>query len=113
MNALEPEPITRSLLIQALGLIAAPCRQRRTVDEMGDEAMPNYVLVVEESPVLRELCISQLENCGFEVHVAEDEQSALTATAAGEYSFIFMGLKSKESEGLEALRAIRACETRK
>jgi DNA-binding response OmpR family regulator len=53
--------------------------------------MLNHVLVCEESPVIRELCVELLAAAGFSVDTVDDTTGVPDALAGNDYSFIVFG----------------------
>ena len=68
------------------------------------------VLVVEDSPINRELAIRALQRLGARVESVENGAQAVTAVAAERYDIVFMDLMMPVMNGLDATRAIRAAE---
>ena len=68
------------------------------------------VLVVEDSPINRELAVRALQRLGACVESVENGAQAVTALAAARYDIVFMDLMMPVMNGLDATRAIRAAE---
>jgi two-component system sensor kinase len=65
------------------------------------------VLVVDDSPVNREVASGLLELCGHVVHTVADGAEAVREVADNDYDLVFMDLEMPEMDGLAATRAIR------
>jgi CheY-like chemotaxis protein len=77
------------------------------------EAEPGHgprVLVVEDSPINRELAVRALQRLGARVDSVENGAEAVSALAADRYDIVFMDLMMPVMNGLDATRAIRAAE---
>lgn len=68
------------------------------------------VLVVEDSPINRELAVRALQRLGARVESVENGAEAVTALAVEHYDIVFMDLMMPVMNGLDATRAIRAAE---
>jgi two-component system, sensor histidine kinase and response regulator len=69
------------------------------------------VLVVEDSPVNLEVCITILEGLGCKVETATNGLEAIDRYAQGEFELIFMDCQMPEMDGYEATAEIRKHET--
>jgi signal transduction histidine kinase/EAL domain-containing protein (putative c-di-GMP-specific phosphodiesterase class I)/CheY-like chemotaxis protein/HPt (histidine-containing phosphotransfer) domain-containing protein len=68
------------------------------------------VLVVDDSPVNREVALEALSRFGIVAATAEDGAQALDALAAGEFDLVLMDGSMPVMDGYEATRAIRRRE---
>jgi two-component system, sensor histidine kinase len=68
------------------------------------------VLVVEDSPVNRELIAIYLQNEGFRVQTVTQGQEALDAIMQRDFGLVLMDLQMPILDGLEAVRRLRAWE---
>lgn len=66
------------------------------------------ILVVEDSPVQRAICVSQLKQAGFEnVEVAGDGNDAYTKLEEGDIDLILCDLEIPELNGIQLLRKVK------
>jgi chemotaxis protein histidine kinase CheA/CheY-like chemotaxis protein len=68
------------------------------------------VLLVEDSPVTRELERRLLEGAGFEVRAAADAEEALASLAAGDVDCVVTDIEMPGVDGLELTARLRALE---
>jgi CheY-like chemotaxis protein len=73
--------------------------------------MSNRVLVVEDSPVLREVMLRQLRSFGINCYAVESAEEAVEL--AEFFDLILMDIQLPGMTGLEATRAIRVREQEK
>jgi two-component system sensor histidine kinase/response regulator len=111
------KPIRKSLLHQALlGL----CHTDSAVPPALQQALPDtpepsrmislHILLVEDTPVNREVGIGMLELLGHRVDVAEHGQQAVDATAQQPYDIVLMDCQMPVMDGFSATDAIRERE---
>jgi len=86
----RPRPITE--------FSRAPVRQRRR----------SRVLVVDDSPIVRDLLGELLSSVGLEVRTAGDGAAALDALAGDEFDLIVCDVEMPVMDGFELLRRLRA-----
>ena len=65
------------------------------------------ILVAEDSPVMREVFVQQLEQLGVQVDAVANGREAVEAVSCLNYTLILMDCQMPELTGLEATRAIR------
>lgn len=111
------KPIRKTLLYQALlGLTRAnssvtPALDRRQTPAGAPARInPLAVLLVEDTPVNREVAIGMLELLGHQVDVAENGQEAVDATAQRIYDVVLMDCQMPVMDGFAATGAIRKRE---
>lgn len=73
--------------------------------------LPGKVLVVEDSPVLQQLVLRQLDHLGLQTQAVLNGKQALEAVESGEFSVILMDCNLPTMDGFQASRAIRQSET--
>ncbi len=66
------------------------------------------VLVVEDDPKISRFIMKGLDADGFQVDVASDVESALTATRERIFDLIILDLKLPDGSGLDVLRSVRS-----
>ncbi|MGE0710542.1 MAG: response regulator [Planctomycetota bacterium] len=100
----------RRALRQALGGSAPPARAEE--EEPPPPATPSRVLLVEDSPVNREVARRLLEQRGHTVVAASDGREGIKAAAEERFDVILMDLQMPLVDGFEATAAIRSREAR-
>ncbi|MGC4098089.1 MAG: ATP-binding protein [Nitrospira sp.] len=68
------------------------------------------ILLVEDTPVNRDVACSMLETFGCRIDMAENGREAVAMTAEQEYALIFMDYQMPEMDGLTATKLIRERE---
>lgn len=68
------------------------------------------ILLVEDHPVNQIVGVTMLNDMGFEVHVADNGQSALDLLAMQEYALVLMDVQMPEMNGFDVTRALRLSE---
>src|SRR5207248_2791497 len=70
-----------------------------------------WILVVEDSPVIRKMATIQMERLGFNVRSVASGYGALEELGRREYSLILMDCHLPDIDGFEVTRRIRAAES--
>lgn len=65
------------------------------------------ILVVEDEPGLRELYKLEFEECGHEVSLCDDGESAVEAARTGEFDLVVLDIKLPRREGTEVLHELK------
>ena len=111
------KPIRKTMLYQALlGLTRANSSVTPSLDHIQAPAgapariNPLNVLLVEDTPVNREVAIGMLELLGHRVDVAENGQEAVDATTHKPYDIVLMDCQMPVMDGFAATGAIRERE---
>jgi len=66
------------------------------------------ILVVDDTPVIRELLFEILSEEGYRVHAAENGELALASVTAGPPELILMDIRIPGMDGFEVLRQLKA-----
>ncbi len=113
------KPVRKTLLQQAiLGLLrtgqrALIRRPESVVSEPPTAGSPSArLLLVEDTPVNREVATGMLEILGYSVHAVENGRLALEAIARERFDLILMDCQMPEMDGFTATAAIRQQENR-
>lgn len=69
------------------------------------------MLLVEDNPVNQRVTARLLEKSGFEVQIAAEGYTAISAAAAGRFDLILLDLVLPGLDGFEVSRRIRAAES--
>lgn len=111
------KPIRKSLLYQAvLGLSRTNSRVAPSLKPKAAQAAepsrinPLHILLVEDTPVNREVAIGMLDILGHRVDVAENGQQAVDATAHRTFDIVLMDCQMPVLDGFAATQAIRERE---
>ncbi len=111
------KPIRNNLLRQAvLGLLQnrprvevreapSPSREPAAVPTQG-----HRILLVEDTPVNREVAIGMLEMLGYHIHAVENGRLAVDAVARERFDVVLMDCQMPEMDGFTATRTIREQE---
>ena len=89
-------------LRQPRSVSASPARKTAWLDLEGVR-----VLLVDDSPINRQVVIGFLQDTGVTLETASDGQEALEKVAAGQYDLVFMDIHMPIMDGLTAVRRIR------
>jgi len=101
----------RSLIVRHFaGQDLAPAAPTIQVDVARPDFSQARILVVDDSPVNREVALAALAHFGATADWVEDGLQAVTAVATGDYDLVFMDGSMPVMDGFEASRRIRAEE---
>ncbi|KAF0137182.1 MAG: multi-sensor hybrid histidine kinase [Xanthobacteraceae bacterium] len=101
----------RSLIVRHLaGQDLAPAGLAVHVDSARPDFGHVRILVVDDSPVNREVALAALAHFGTTADCVEDGLQAVTAVTTGDYDLVFMDGSMPVMDGFEASRRIRADE---
>nr|MBN2276826.1 response regulator [candidate division Zixibacteria bacterium] len=67
----------------------------------------NKVLIIDDTPVIRELLHEVMTDAGFEVDIATDGQEGYKIAIQGDYALIFCDVHMPIMNGFEAVRKIK------
>ena len=73
--------------------------------------MPNKILIVDDSPSIRQMVEATLVSGGYEVSSAEDGQDALEKCQSNQYDFVLTDQNMPRMDGLSLIRALRKLDT--
>jgi len=98
------------LVFQLQGVGSTRSLLRRTTQSIRGRGQ--RVLVVEDSPVTRELVMEIVSNAGYEVVGAEDGLQALESLSTHQPDLVLTDLEMPRMDGIELTRRLRALEVR-
>ena len=117
VDAWVTKPVRKSLLRQALlGLLQArpaiPLRQpvQPTAARTGSQSEVRQILLVEDTPVNREVAMGMLEVLGYRIQAVENGRLAVEAFAREHFDLVLMDCQMPEMDGFTATSAIRQQE---
>ena len=93
----------------ALGLVCAPAAVERN-EEPGSDLTGVRVLLVEDSPINREVATTMLKSFGCLVFGAEDGAKALAALEISQFDIVLMDRQMPQLDGFDATAVIRRRE---
>ncbi|NDF11416.1 MAG: response regulator [Proteobacteria bacterium] len=73
--------------------------------------MAKNVLVVDDSPTMRNMLKAAMQEQGFEVTMAEDGVDALKVVAKQKWDIIITDINMPNMDGIELIRELRQIET--
>jgi CheY-like chemotaxis protein len=101
---------SRGFLLGANEYVTKPVDWPRLANLLRKYAAPaaGAILVVEDDPIWREVCVRALGQNGWEVFEAEDGESALDYLAANRPSMILLDLMLPKMDGFQFLERVRS-----
>lgn len=100
-----PHPSSPETLAIAAELAA--CATAPTVAQPSPAGTARCVLLVEDSPSVRQVETFLLEDAGFVVHTAEGANDALERAHTAQYDLVVVGIETRELRGPELVLALR------
>lgn len=79
----------------------------KTILEPLSAPIPLSVLVVDDSPEIRQLFTSYLQGAPVTVDTVEDENSALGACQSKDYDYVFLDMQLPGTTGLHILESLK------
>jgi len=73
-----------------------------------ESEMSKMIMVVDDSPAIRQLICFSMENAGYEVLEASDGQFALEKLEAGQAQLVITDLNMPNFNGIELIKTLRA-----